>query len=370
MTLPMIPLLFLFAPSSGNGAEDPAPGVPLSALAQSFDVLGSMRVGGLLRAYLDIADDELSAVPNEDVQAFRIYDAQLWFSAEVAGYEAFIKLDAGEATAFPLIPDDGVQTIELRDAWIRKALADQVYLYVGQYKCPLVASGNVGDGGLAMIDRTRIGYLFSFPGAYQPGVAITGDFGAFHGKIAVQNGADSKTDGLGIVARGEFKVGQGAKQHEGALGAQGFNGTFGVGYFKDDSDIAGSDFGSAVALDAYTTLDQFSLHAEILDADEELASRALGNVTEDATPFSATLGYLINDQFEVFGRFQDLDNEADASIVGVGLNYYVQGHAVKWQVNASQYDDDLIDGTILQAGLSIGHSGDCCGQTTLADSRP
>jgi len=360
MTPLLLTTLSFLVPAAGTGGEESAPGISLSGLSQ-LDAVDSMRVGGLFRAAFDDAGDELSGVTDEDVSALRIYDAQLWFAAALAGYEVFVKLDAGEATAFPLIAGDGVQDIDLlRDAWVRKALCDGVYLYVGQYKCPLVASGNVGDGSLAMIDRTRIGYLFSFPGAYQPGVALMGDYGQFHVKLAVQNGADGSSDGLGIVARGEFKVGEGAKQREGALDSQGFNGTFGVGYFKDDSQIpvgpGQEDFGSGLALDAYATLARLSAHAEILDADEELARRALANTTEDATPFSATVGYLITDQIEAFARFQDLDNEDDASIIGGGVNYYVSGHAAKWQVNVSQYDDDNIDGTILQAGLALGHS--------------
>ncbi|MBK7876885.1 MAG: hypothetical protein IPJ77_14260 [Planctomycetes bacterium] len=262
----------------------------------------------------------------------------------------------GRDERVPAITGDGVGAFGLRDAWARTNLTDQLQLYWGQYKCPLVASGNVGDGRLSFIDRTRIGQLFSAPGAYQPGAAVVGDFDAFHFKLAVQNGADSAADGYGIVARAEYQVGEGAKLHEGALGAaQGLNATFGLGYFQDDSQIAGSDFGSAWAADAYVTYDAFSLHAEILDADEELASRALGNTTDDATPYSATAGYLFGEgKYEALVRYQDLDNEADATIVGAGFNYYVNGHATKWQLNASKYDDDAIDGTILQLGLSIG----------------
>ena len=206
MTL-LLTTLALLAP--GTGGEEGTPGISLSTLLQS-EALDSLRVGGLLRGYAVMADDELSAVANEDVQAVRLNDAQLWFSAAAMGYEVFVKLDAGEATAFPPIGTDGVGPTTLRDAWVRKEVTDNIWLYVGQYKCPLVASGNVGDGSLAMIDRTRIGYLFSFPGAYQPGVAVMGDFGDFHVKLAVQNGADGATDGMGIVARGEFKVGEGA----------------------------------------------------------------------------------------------------------------------------------------------------------------
>lgn len=360
---PVLALLFLSVPTAAAraGVSD-AP--RFTELDRELDALASTlqqsskdgpSFGALLRVAYDHADSDLSATA-DDVSGFRLYDAQLWFDSHVGDYEVFVKLDAGETSAFPPITGDGVGTFGLRDAWARTNITDQIQLYWGQYKCPLVASGNVGDGKLSFIDRTRIGQLFSAPGAYQPGAALVGDFDAFHVKLAVQNGADGATDGYGIVARAEYQLGEGAKQREGAFGAaRGLNATFGLGYFKDNSDIAGSDFGSAWAADAYVTFDDFSLHAEILDADEELASRALGNTTDDATPYSATAGYLFGEgKYEALVRYQDLDNEVGATIVGAGFNYYVNGHSTKWQVNASKYDDDAIDGTILQLGLSIG----------------
>jgi hypothetical protein len=315
-----------------------------------------LRTGALLRAVFDHADDDLS-LTGDDVSGFRLYDAQLWVDARIGAYEVFIKTDAGETTAFPPIAGDGVTAFTLRDAWARTELTEGVNLYWGQFKCPLVASANVGDGRLAMIDRTRIGQLFSAPGAYQPGAAVTGDFGDFHVKFAYQNGADGITDGKGIVVRGEYKIGAGAKHREGALGApEELNATFGLGYFKDDSDIGGSDFGRAIAADAYVTAGRFSAQAEILDADEEFAMRALGNLTDDATPWDVTVGYLFADQYEGFLRYQDLDNEVSATIFGGGVNYYVMGHQTKWQLNVSRYDDDNVDGTIVQLGLAIGLS--------------
>jgi hypothetical protein len=138
---------------------------------------------------------------------------------------------------------------------------------------------------------------------------------------------------------------------------EGFNGTFGVGYFKDNSDIGGNDFGSALALDGYMTLNQFSGHAEILDVDDDLAANALGNTGgDDATPYSATVGYLFNEQWEGFLRYQDLDNDVDAKQIGAGVNYYVRNHLAKWQAGIADYDDDNVDGMIFQIGLSIGLS--------------
>ena len=83
---------------------------------------------------------------------------------------------------------------------------------------------------------------------------------------------------------------------------------------------------------------------------------ARSNTSDDATPFSLTGGFLFAEDFEAFLRVQDLDNEVDATMAAVGLNYYVNGHATKWQFNVEQYDDDNIDGTVIEAGLAIGYS--------------
>ena len=222
-------------------------------------------------------------------------------------------------------------------------------------KCPLVASANVGYDSLIMIDRTRIGQLFSGAGAYQPGAALIYDNDELHFKLAVQNGADGIIDEYGIVARGEYKIAGGSGHREGALGAdEELAATIGLGYFMDGSDIGGEDFGSALALDGYATLNAFSFHGEILSTDEELAMRALGNADEDATPYSATFGYRLQENLEAAVRYQDLDNEAETTLIGAGLNYYLRGHDAKLQFNISRFEEDDDDGMLFQIGLTVG----------------
>lgn len=340
------------AAASNTNADNLSTALDSLARAQAES---DTKVGVLIRAAYDSIEDELSAT-GDDILGMRLYDAQVWVSSRVGAYEVFIKADAGETTAFPLVTGDGVGAFTLRDAFIRTEITDGINLYWGQFKCPFVMSGNVNEGRLSFIDRTRLGQLFSAPGAYQPGAAVTGDFDALHFKVAVQNGADGTADEHGIVVRGEYNLGAGSKHSEGAYGAPGgTNATIGLGYFTDDSQVGGIDFGSAWALDAYATMDNFSAHAEIVDMDDELAIHALGNASDDATPWSATVGYLIPDQpYEVLVRYQDLDTETDATLIGAGVNYFVNGHNTKWQLNASKYDDDNIDGTILQLGLVVG----------------
>ncbi len=314
-----------------------------------------LAFGGLLRASLDYSRDEIYEMSGERLSGVRFQDAQLWVEAKTGMFDVRVMAKAADSTAFPPTTSGDVDALEVRDAWIRGEVGDGVHVYAGKYKCPLVASANVDYGSLMMIDRTRIGQFFSGEGAYQPGAAVTFDDERFHAKLAVQNGADGVVDAYGVVARAEYKFGGGAAFREGAFGApDDWAATFGLGYFNDGSQIGGDDFGSAIAADCYATVDAFSVHAEILDMDEELASRTLGNMTDDATAYSATVGYLFQENMEVALRYQDLDDEGDTTLVGAGYNYYLSGHDAKVQVNVSQFDQNDEDGLLLQIGFAVG----------------
>lgn len=320
------------------------------------------HVGSLLRVSYDSSSDDVYAVDGENLGGFRFQDVQLWAEGSVDRFDVRIMAKAADSTAFP--PTDSSAgspgTFALSEAWARTRIDDTFSVLIGQYKCPLVASANVDYGSLIMIDRTRIGQIFSAAGAYQPGVAFFADADDLHFKFALQNGADGIADEYGMVLRGEYRIHDGASEREGALGAEGVDATIGLGYFKDGSQIGGEDFGSAVALDGYLTVDRFSAHGEILDMDEELATKAVGNASADATAFAGTVGYLFTDQVEGALRYQDLDNDAGTTLTTVGVNYYVMGHNAKWQLNFSQFDEDDDDGTIVQVGFAVGTTPTLC----------
>lgn len=342
-----------------NAPTGPATPGQSSGLTPHLDELA---FGGLLRASLDYSSDELyeyssdpGVVPSERLSGVRFQDAQLWVEAKTGIFDARVMAKAADSNAFPPSSSGDVGSFEVRDAWVRADLGSGLHVYAGKYKCPLVASANVDYGSLIMIDRTRVGQLFSGAGAYQPGAAITFDDERFHAKLAFQNGADGVVDAYGVVARAEYKLGGGAAYREGAYGAgDDWAATFGVGYFNDGSQVGGADFGSAIALDMYTTVNAFSLHAEVLDMDEELATKAVGNASEDAMPFSATVGYLFRENMELALRYQDLDNDGDTTLIGAGYNYYLSGHDAKLQFNVSQFDENDEDGLLFQIGLAVG----------------
>lgn len=309
---------------------------------------GGANVGFLLRSsYGTSGDDIYQKASGADLGGFRMQDAVVWVNGQIGDYEVFIRADGSDATDYPPIMGGSPGPLNVRDAWARTPICEYADLYFGSFRCPVVNSSMLDEGKLAFIDRTRLGQMFD---VYQTGAAVVADIEQFHIKLAAQDGADGSGDELGIVARAEYKVGDGAKHREGAYGAEGFDATIGLGYFDDGV----ADDVNAMVFDAYATMDAFSLHAEIVDMGDGLATMMGLTAGAEATPYSATLGYRINEEFEVLARFQDLDDDLETTQVGAGLNYYVAGHAAKWQVNVSQLDNDADDGVIVQVGLTLG----------------
>jgi hypothetical protein len=344
------------AGATGVLAQD-APTSPTQTIDSTGFIpnIDEFSFGGLLRMSLDYSPDDVYEIGGERLSGVRFQDALLWVEAKTGIFDVRVMAKAADSNGFPPSNSGDVDALEVRDAWVRADAGNGLNVYAGKYKCPLVASANVDYGHLIMIDRTRIGQFFSGEGAYQPGAAVTWDNESFHAKLALQNGADGVVDAYGIVARGEFKLGGGAAYREGAYGApDDWAATVGAGYFNDGSQIGGMDFGSAIALDGYATMNKFSVHAEILDMDEELAGRTGLSMGGDATPFSATFGYLFQDNMEVALRIQDLDDDDDTTLIGGGFNYYLSGHDAKLQFNISQFDDDNDDGMLYQVGLAVG----------------
>jgi hypothetical protein len=364
-------LLFALAPLPAAGAGAPSAEEwlrldrELDSLATSIapqDEPG-VRIGGLIRSSFDLSGDDIFALPGgEDLGGFRFQDAIVWMEGSVGDMDVRISMNAASPTGAgssnsawpPSDPSSGLGSFAVNDAYGRWNLNEQFRVYFGQFKCPVLMSSQVWNGNLIMIDRTRLGQMFD---VYQPGAAATWDSDRLHIKAAVQNGADGAADEFGMVLRGEFKLGDGAKENEGAYGTQGgTHATIGAAYFNDGSQVGGDDLGTAIAVDGYARLGHFSLHAEIADFDEELAGNmGLAGVGDDAMPFSATAGFLLPaETIELALRYQDMDDVAGTTAIGGGVNYYSHGHAAKWQFNVSQLDDDNDDGMIIQLGLAVG----------------
>jgi hypothetical protein len=314
----------------------------------------------LLRSYYGSSGDDVFAAGGPggpDYGGFRIADAMLGAQGRVGDFDLVFLADAADSTAFPPKgAGSGTHDLDIRDAWVRTGCPNSK-LYFGNFRCPLVGSSMVQEDALLFPDRTRLGQMFD---VYQPGIAGTYDTGPFHLKLAVQNGADGAAEEYGMVLRGDWYSGTERRGYdEGGywrLGNDAFAARIGAAYFNDDSTVGGNDVGSAVTVDGHLTFSRFSFGFEVVDMDEDLAGMMLGNVNEDATPYSATLGYSINDRWEAAVRYEDLDDQAERTLAGGGVNYYVEGHAAKWHLGLSQFEDMVDDGVLVQFGLSVGSS--------------
>lgn len=313
-------------------------------------------VGALIRSSFDFSSDDLFEVDDggtlEDLQGLRFQDARLWAQGNVGDLNWRLSFDFAESNGQPNLAGnttaDGLGDADLQDAYAQWQCAEALRITWGQFICPPLRSTLNREDRLLFIDRTVLGGRFE---VWQPGIALDGQMEAFRWKLAAQNGADGTAEDIGITARGEYDIGAGAWQYEGAYdAADGTNATIGVAWF-DEGQL---DDGSMLVVDAQATFGEFSAQAELADLDDDLAPMMF-NVTEGNTPFSVTGGYMIRPQeWEVALRFQDLDDDLDTTILGAGVNYYQAGHAAKWQLNISQYDDDNDDGLIFQLGLTVG----------------
>lgn len=357
-------LLFALAPLSAapGGAPHAAEWLrldqELNALTSTLspqDPAG-VRFGALIRSSFDLSSDDVYAPgAGQDLGGFHLQDVVLWLEGSVGDIDLRLSMDGANNTAWPPTdPSSGLIDFVVQDAYGRWNLNEAFRVYMGQFKCPVLMSSQVWQGNLIMIDRTRLGQMFD---VWQPGAAATYDAGGLHLKLAVQNGMDGAGDEFGMVARGEYNIGGGAKEYEGAYGSgQGTTATIGAAYFQDSTEVApGTEVGSAVVVDGYADFGGLSVHAEIADMDEDLAGMMGLSGTGDAMPFSATVGYMLpSEQFELAVRFQDMDDDAETTMIGGGVNYYSAGHAAKWQFNVSQFDNNTDDGLIMQLGLAVG----------------
>lgn len=344
----------------------------LDALSTSFVPPNEpgVRIGGLVRSSFDISSDEIFAVsPTQDLTGFRFQDAIVWIEGTVGDMDLRISMNGaetdpavgGDDTAWPPTTNSSnLGSVVVQDAYGRWNLNESFRVYMGQFKCPVLMSSLVWEGNLMFIDRTRLGQMFD---VWQPGAAATWDSGGFHVKVALQNGVDGVADEYGMVVRGEYNVNGGAREYEGAYGsADGTTATIGAAYFQDTSEpVPGTEVGSAIVVDGYADFGGLSVHAEVMDFDEELAGAMnLSTTGGDATPFSATVGYMISPEtWEIALRYQDMDDTLETTAIGGALNYYTAGHAAKWQLNVTQMNIDgaaspFDDGMIVQLGLAVG----------------
>jgi hypothetical protein len=333
-----------------------------SRLAPAQETSGVAITGFLRSSYINSGDVAVAPVGN-DLGGFSIDDARLIMSANVANFSILLEADGSTKSDFGtgVLGQTGSTTaLTLLDAYAAWNITDELRVQLGSFRAPFLASSLRGKNNLLFMDRSILGTAWT---GRDEGVQLSGNWGMWGAMVAVQNGIDSAGDDLAISGRIQVTpMGQFAS-HEGALGATGDPSLMiGAAYYQDDGTF---DDVIAFGVDAAFSVGIFGASAEMVDYDEGWAAApptatgtigSAGVVFDDATPWNVAASVVaIPDRLEVGVRWEDFDDTNDSTAITVGANYYLQGHAAKWQAQYSTIDSDLnvLEIDVFQVGLTV-----------------
>lgn len=322
------------------------------------------KLGGYIRSrWATSSDDALNPpiVPsnpnNEHLQGFLIDNVRIELTGDAGSdYSYKVSFDlAGEAAggATTLTPGG----LLLKDAYVKFKIGDYVTGKMGQFKANFLRSSTVRDQNLLFLDRTLLGD-FSMWNTREPGLEFAGSFDTIGWSVSAQNGID------GVAKKNEYcakvsanLIGGGVGKVEGAYGAgDGTALSAGLAWMDDGTLDKGSAIGAEVAL----TAGPFSVHAEIVDLDDNIPGSlnpiVVGLPIANTTPWDLTASYLFTEAWEAMIRYEDLDDDADdSSLLSLGVNYYVAGHDIKWTAQWQKFktDNAIGDTDLLSIGLTV-----------------
>jgi hypothetical protein len=348
MLLPLLPWLFPLVPPSAPAGSD---WTDLDAAIQELTAPNGQAAhsGPLLSGFVRVnyADsDDIDFMGDDDpdhLGGFNLDAARLQISGDWQGWGYFLGVDGFS------------QTVTLMDAYITIPCTDSISAVVGQFKTPFLRTGLMDEDRLLFIAHTRNGIFYSIR---DRGAEARIDQGAFHGQLAAQNGSDGIQDDLLLTARATLEVNGDAKtgrKVEGAFGApQELCAEFGVA-ISDDGAV---DDGDVVALEGAATFARFYFQAEVLAYGESFdldgAGAPIPGSRSDTDPFSLTASYMLSpERWELALRYEDFDDDLNRVLTTAGVNYYLQGLDVKFQVNAFHLDSDGGDEDTLAGGATI-----------------
>ncbi|QDU69624.1 porin [Engelhardtia mirabilis] len=326
-------------------------------------------VGVLIRpAYVDSSD--FPNVDGEKFGGFVLDDARLFASGNYGQFDWRLSMDFAEgAGGLPVEagppPDGQTFQAELLDAYARWQFSDAFGVQIGQFNSRDAFSGDVYQGRLLFADRSIVGRQFN---EFDLGLQIDGSYGnqeypELEWALSVLNGNDGPEDDLDLRARIDINaLGNGGSVTEGAYGVENeANGTFGLFWGSDgDVDGAGSS-GTIWGADYRGNYGPFGLGVEYFDFDDDAALAADFGM-DSAQVLGAYASYLFGAEqnWEAGVRWEDVDSAMGPTRWTVGLNYYVSGHDIKWQLNWVDTDSDVAaaKGSYLKLGLTIGMSAE------------
>jgi hypothetical protein len=263
----------------------------------------------------------------------------------------------------------------ITDAYAAIMIQDYVNVRMGVYNVATLRSSTVQRNHTLFIDRSWLGQQDS---NRELGVGLYGNFSRVNWYLDVANGYDGTAEGMEFAARVDFDILGKLSAYEGAYGApEGTNLNVGLVYQDDSSDEmdGSSRSASTFAVDATLVAGGFSVFGEMIGYDKDNGAYYFsdylntgtypatpGMVAVDHTPWSIGASYLFAEVYEVAVRYDDWDDLENSNRFNLGLNRYVYGHDVKWQVQYALGDSDGTGTSAVQAndwgifsvGLAVG----------------
>ena len=282
------------------------------------DVLGTGVNAGRVNMHGDLGENYSFKL------GFDFFDAaELWNSVP---YTANGNAEAGQAG--------------ITDAYVNVGFAEGVSLTIGGFRPTVTMSNSIDRNHTLFVGRSAIGTAYAGRDA---GLGLNFGWDRINAQLTYMNGTDGLTDEAAYTLHADMDILGSSSGYEGAYGAaEGTNLNVGVTLGEDGA----TDDSDYFAIYANLVMSGFSLSGEMLSNGE-----AIG----DNSPYVATAGYMFNEQYEAAIRYTDFDNATSTTTMDLGLNYYIQGHDLKWQVNVSSLDDDVVDGgTVIAVGLAAG----------------
>jgi len=318
----------------------------LASLSSSLTQGASgVSVSGFLRSsYVNNSD--------ADISGFSIDDAQIWVNGTVGNFGVVVQTEASNGNNQPgsigVVGD-----LNVKDAYVSWSATEMINVQMGQFRPAFLASSARNENNLLFISRSQLGEAFAYRAQ---GVQAGASFGMINVAVYAQNGENQGAaglagDDLSFGLRASAQIMGTAAANEGALGASGDPSlTVGLGYMDDKSSstlVAGLE--ECLAIDATFTMGALGVSAEIVD----ISAAAAAN---ERTPFNVAGSFVVMpDQLELGLRYEDFDDAANTNWITVGANWYLQGHAAKWQVNFITADSDAAANELdmFQVGLTV-----------------
>lgn len=338
----------------------------VEALTSSLAQDGGPNFGGWVRARWDFSGDEAfqtvlvddtGTTQTQDLNGATVANVRVLAEGETAGYGYMVQYD--------------FRYSEFLDASVSFPIGS-ITGTVGQFKPPIVRSALVSSRDIFFQSKSLNGAVWT---GRDQGVMISGEFDALGWWLTLMNGSDSTGQDLFFSGRVDFDLmGPGVGDAEGAVGgSENPTVTAGLSGFNDSFSNKGEGFG----LDVWASTNVYSFGGEVVSyGDSGYVSGSVpgdlysppgsfGPIPKgptgtgglgDSTPWAISGTYMLTpDTWEVGARFQDWDTSSSDRAIEVGVNYYIQGHDLKWQFGYTNFSTDTTNGdfSLVNAGIVL-----------------